>query len=248
MNLLNARRLIEDLPEKAIVVDVGGGASPFPRADYIIDALPFSSRGNGSDQNIHSQLDYPARYSAENWIQLDLCQRQPWPVEDKRFDFAVCSHLLEDIRDPIWVCSELQRIAKAGYIEVPSRWVEQSKGVENPKHAGYYHHRWLIESSENRLLFRQKPHLLHSINDAVVASLWPTQQIHPDFSILVFRWEGSFEAVEILEFDEGKVGAELCLFASKSRQIRGLVTSRKMTFGRKLRKYIYYWRQYCGRR
>ena len=44
-----------------------------------------------------------------------------WPFPDKTFDFVVCSHLLEDVRDPITVCRELCRVGKAGYIETPSR-------------------------------------------------------------------------------------------------------------------------------
>jgi hypothetical protein len=141
MDIENARRLLGIIPGEAMVVDVGGGAAPFPRADYVIDAMPYEKRGVGSDGDIHKRFGISPRYSEDRWIQTDLCSRRPWPIADKAFDFAVCSHLLEDIRDPIWVCSELRRIAKAGYIEVPSRVVEQSKGIENPRHAGYYHHR-----------------------------------------------------------------------------------------------------------
>ena len=56
----------------------------------------------------------------------------------------ICSHTLEDVRDPIWVCSEIQRVAKAGYIEVPSRLEEQSYGFQGPW-VGWGHHHWLIE-------------------------------------------------------------------------------------------------------
>jgi len=115
MNIDNARRLLSTIPRDAKVVDVGGGAAPFPRADYVIDAIPYEKLGTGSDGNIHEKLGIEPRYSAERWIQTDLCDRRPWPIADKSFDFAICSHLLEDIRDPIWVCSELRRIAKAGY-------------------------------------------------------------------------------------------------------------------------------------
>ena len=167
MDIENARRLLKTIPVSAKVVDVGGGAAPFPRADYVIDAMPYEKLGAGSDGNIHEKLGIEPRYSEDRWIQTDLCDRRPWPIADKAFDFAICSHLLEDIRDPIWVCSELRRISKAGYIESPSRMVEQSKGVENPRHAGYYHHRWLIKRNAEgtgvsaqaaRLTFREGCH------------------------------------------------------------------------------------------
>ena len=68
-----------------------------------------------------------------------------WPFEDQFFDFAICSHTLEDVRDPLHVCAELQRVAKAGYIEVPSRVKETCLGHERWNQAGLSHHRWLIE-------------------------------------------------------------------------------------------------------
>src|SRR5690349_8377211 len=125
MNLEHAKRLLATIPGSARVLDVGGAAAPFPRADHVIDALPFEAAGGGSNGNIDRLLGLPARYSRERWVQWDLCDRRPWPFPDKSFDFAVCSHLLEDVRDPIWICSELQRVAKAGYIEAPSRVEEQ---------------------------------------------------------------------------------------------------------------------------
>jgi ubiquinone/menaquinone biosynthesis C-methylase UbiE len=43
----------------------------------------------------------------------------PYPFPDKHFDFLICSHVLEHLKDPVRTCSEFSRIAKAGYIEVP---------------------------------------------------------------------------------------------------------------------------------
>jgi hypothetical protein len=246
MDLENALRLLEIIPEKATVVDVGGGAAPFPRADYVIDAMPFANLGGGSDGNIHKRLGIRPRYSEDRWIQTDLCDRRPWPIADKAFDFAVCSHLLEDIRDPIWVCSELRRIAKAGYIEVPSRVVEQSKGVENPRHAGYYHHRWLITRNQNRMEFRHKPHVLHSVRNAIVAYLSPGQRINPQHAIVTLDWKDELEAVEILEFDEGKVINELCHFAADARRLPNLTVKAPIPIVQSIKRRIFYYRLWLG--
>src|SRR3712207_5372782 len=91
----------------------------------------------------------------------DVCSSDLWPFDDAQFDFVVCSHVLEDIRDPLFVCSELQRVAKAGYIEVPSRLEEQSKGVQGDW-VGWSHHHWIIELNDDRLDFLFKPHMLHT--------------------------------------------------------------------------------------
>ncbi len=246
MDIENARRLLKSIPNDATVVDVGGGAAPFPRADYVIDAMAYANLGGGSDGDIHKQLGISPRYSEDRWIQIDLCDRRPWPVADKAFDFAICSHLLEDIRDPIWVCSELRRIAKAGYIEVPSRVVEQSKGVENPRHAGYYHHRWLITRTQNGLEFRLKPHVLHSVRDAIVAHLSPGRRINPKHAIVTLDWANDFEAVEVLEFDERKVIGELCQFATGARRLPDLTVKVPLPMLQYIKRQIFYCRLRLG--
>jgi hypothetical protein len=246
MDIGNARRLLATIPGDARVVDVGGGAAPFPRADYVVDAMPYEQLGGGSDGNIHQKLRIEPRYSKDRWIKIDLCDRRPWPIEDKAFDFAICSHLLEDIRDPIWVCSELQRIAKAGYIEVPSRVVEQAKGIENPRHAGYYHHRWLIRRKQNGLEFRHKPHVLHSVKNAIVTCLSPGQRINAEHAIVFLDWSGEFEAVEVLEFDEEKVVNELCEFATEARRLPNLTVKVPIPMIQSIKRRVFYYRLWLG--
>jgi hypothetical protein len=67
----------------------------------------------------------------------------------------------EDVRDPLFVCSELIRVSKAGYVETPSRIAESCVGWESDKFAGLCHHRWLIDYRPARLVFTQKYHNIH---------------------------------------------------------------------------------------
>jgi len=244
MNRINARRLIEQLPDATSVVDVGGGAMPFPRADYVIDAVPFEARSALGDLKI----DYSPRFTKDTWCRLDLCEHKPWPFPDKFFDFATCSHLLEDVRDPIWICSELCRVAKAGYIEVPSRILEQTRGIEHPSYAGYYHHRWLVSRKDQVLEFRHKPHLLHSVRDAIIADIGPAHKLNDDHAILVFEWTNSFEFREVLEFDESAVVAELCQFANAARAIPNLLVPSGRSLSARLKRHWYLRRLRSGRR
>jgi hypothetical protein len=248
MNIDRAKRLLAEIPADALVVDVGGGAAPFPRADHVIDALPFDDAGRGSDGSAHRGLGATARYSREQWTRVDLCDRRPWPFADGAFDFAVCSHLLEDVRDPVWVCSELARIAKAGYIEVPSRVEEQSRGVENPTYAGYSHHRWLITRSDGGLSFRHKPHVLHSLEAAIVTDLSPGRRINPAHAVISLDWVGSFEAVEELEFDEQRVAGELCEFAVRARRLPNLTVASGAPLKARIKRHLLYRRMAGGRR
>ena len=62
----------------------------------------------------------PERFGTDTWVTRDMCDPEPWPFADDVFDFAICTFTLEDIRDPVRVCAEMSRVARAGYIEVPS--------------------------------------------------------------------------------------------------------------------------------
>ena len=157
MLAVNRERIEAMLPADAIVLDVGGWGSPWPRADWVIDVMPYETRGlYGDDVDPGRE-----RFDAETWVTRDICDREPWPFDDGRFDFAVCSHTLEDLRDPVWVCAELNRVARAGYLETPSRLEEQSWGVIGD-HVGWSHHRWLVDVAPDAIEFVAKPHVIHA--------------------------------------------------------------------------------------
>ncbi len=238
MNIDNARKLVEKLDDNAVVVDIGGGGSPFPRADYVVDMTPYEKRAALGRMDI----GIDDRFNADHWVQLDICEHKMWPFEDDFFDFAVCSHVLEDIRDPIWVCSEMARVAKAGYIEVPSRIIEQSRGVEHPLYAGFYHHRWLIDFEDNKVLFRHKPHSLHSLKKAIVADIGIRKKINAEYGFISFEWQNDFTAEEVLQFDEDKVNDELIAFADKVHDIPDLLVDSGLSLSKQVSKWIYYQR------
>ncbi len=243
MNPDHARQIESSLPDDALVIDVGGGMAAFPRADWIIDAVPFDERGRLLKGNDTDRIN---RFSKETWVEFDLCSRQKWPFNDNQFDYAVCSHVLEDVRDPIWVCSEISRIAKAGYIEVPSRAVEQSRGIEHPRLAGYYHHRWLVSDRDGALEFRQKPHLLHVTHDAIVAKVGFWRTINPQHEITTHVWKDELSCQEILEFDEQEVIRELCECSRAAQSLPELLVRPKDSISTRLRKSIYQFRLAWG--
>lgn len=239
MDSNNARRIEAELADDALVIDVGGGMGAFPRADWIIDAIPFETRGKLLNE---PAARTPHRFTKNTWVQFDICSHQRWPLADKQFDYAVCSHVLEDVRDPIWVCSEISRIAKAGYIEVPSRVVEQSTGIEHPRLAGYYHHRWLVSVREGELEFRQKPHLLHVTRDAIVTKVGFWRTIHPRHQITTFEWREVLPCREVLEFDEQRVVDELCQTARSARNLPDLWTRPSASIQQRFKRAYYHFR------
>lgn len=189
----SAQRILELLPADAIVLDVGGAMKPFNRADWIMDALRYDQRGElgsmGGDEE---------RFSEDTWVVRDFCDREPWPFADKQVDFVICSHTLEDVRDPIWMCSELNRIAKAGYIEVPSRLEEQTYGFQGPW-TGWSHHRWLIDVGENDITFVHKSAVVERADSHFPPEFRNT--LSAEERVSPFFWEGSFGFRERLFWD-----------------------------------------------
>ncbi len=118
----NRPKILGSISEKALVLDIGGWAKPFGRADYVVDAFPYDTRGIGGGDGAESE-----RFTRETWIVSDV--NRALPFSDKQFDYVTCSHTLEDIRDPLSLCGEIVRVGKAGYIEVPSRMIESVYGL-----------------------------------------------------------------------------------------------------------------------
>lgn len=133
------------------VLDVGGASEVFPRADVVIDILPYDERLPGPLAEI------PERFDREHWHVGDICTPEVWRrFGDKEFDFVLCSHTLEDVRDPIAVCEQLIRVGKAGYIETPSRFRECARAGADDIYPGWEHHRWLVDVIDGCLIFTAK--------------------------------------------------------------------------------------------
>jgi hypothetical protein len=177
-----------------LVVDVGGWWKPLNRADHVVDLLPYETRAGGGRLG-----PGPERYTPGTWHQLDICQT-PWPFADRTFGFAYCGQTLEDIRDPIVVCKELARIARRGYVEVPSAWIECTYDVDigplTRRYPGYEKHRWIVLHENGELLFIPKQAWLCLIEFIPweVSLRWRTDQ---RIWTTAVHWENTIPAREL---------------------------------------------------
>jgi Methyltransferase domain len=159
-----------------LVVDVGGWWKPLNRANHVIDLLPYETRAGGGRLG-----PGPECYSPATWVQFDICET-PWPFPENAFDFAFCGQTLEDVRDPIAVCRELSRVARRGYVEVPSVWIECTFDVDvgplTTRYPGYEKHRWLVFYDDHELLFVPKQVWLCLVEfvPAATSAKWRTDQ------------------------------------------------------------------------
>lgn len=216
----SARRILQEVGGDDLVLDIGGWADPFWRADWVMDLAPYETRGlyARSGWGAGNADQARERFDESRWIQRDICDRDPYPFEDGEVDFVVCAHTLEDVRDPEWVCSEMARIARRGYIEVPSRIVEQTFGLEGAW-AGWGHHRWICEVDAQGIEFVFKWPGLHTRP----SSVFPPELergLNDDERVQTLWWDGDFSHRERIFLDFDEMHAYLDEFVSRTEAAR----------------------------
>ena len=128
------RRLHCPVDRAALVLEVGSGGNPYPRANVLLDAYQ-ETRERHWEPLVH---DRPTV----------LAFGEKLPFRDKAFDFVIAAHVLEHTPDPQKFLAELQRVAYAGYIETPDAFMERI----NP----YKDHRLEVTLRDDGLVIRKK--------------------------------------------------------------------------------------------
>ncbi len=116
------RRIAIPVGADALVLDVGSGDKPHWRADVLVDRYAGAEHGGQRSGRAAARVSRP----------LFDADAAAMPFDDKVFDYAVCSHVLEHVPDPAAVVAELSRVARAGYIEVPD--AASAKILDFPSH------------------------------------------------------------------------------------------------------------------
>lgn len=118
------------------VLEIGPGDDPVYRANVLVDNNPV--------ENYHrsGELKFFKHQS------LIVSNVEKLPFKDKEFDYVICSHVLEHVDNPGLALEELFRVAKMGYIEVPSFISElQSSKVS---------HKWVVLMVDGKMVFYSK--------------------------------------------------------------------------------------------
>lgn len=145
------------------VLDLGGGHYPFAYATHVVDLISY-------DQFLDVKRDHryskdgiwggsQPRFTSDTWVCHDICSDKPLPFSDKYFDYCVSTHILEDLINPFRAMEEINRVSKAGYIEVPSKEIECTFGVDgimSGNYAGYNHHFWMFSLDRGKLIMEPK--------------------------------------------------------------------------------------------
>jgi hypothetical protein len=117
-----------------LVLDIGSGHNPHPRADVLVDSF----LSDDAERSGRAAV-LPA---GKHFVVADACAM---PFRDKTFDFSICSHVAEHVEDVDGFCSELNRVARGGYLETPSKLAEVLRHAPN--------HRWYVSINRRGALF-----------------------------------------------------------------------------------------------
>ena len=172
------------------VLDVGGAVGPWfwDNTDVVMDFVP--PRGFAGTY-VEGNITQP-----EGWENIDS-----WIADNGRFDFVICRQTLEDISHPEFVVNQLQRVAKAGWIGVPSKQMELMRGwyPEMPNSRGLHHHRWIYVTKNGKWYGLPKMGWTDSLPDE---RLTKVVSINPRGYELSFYWETNINVFWVLPFTD----------------------------------------------
>lgn len=110
-------------PATGLVLDVGAGHDPNPRADLVVDKYVADNFERNTDLSFAKPLV--------------VGDGQALPFADQSFAYVIASHVLEHATEPRRFAAELTRVAGAGWVQVPSR--------ESELAFGWAFHPWLVD-------------------------------------------------------------------------------------------------------
>ncbi len=88
----NVQELLRRLKPADLVLDVGGWACPFNRAQWVLDAQPYETRGfYATFGGAASQGGEKEWFSKATWVVRDICDKAPNPfllALDEKFECA----------------------------------------------------------------------------------------------------------------------------------------------------------------
>ncbi len=121
-------------PGTGLVLDVGGGQSPHPRADAVVDKYVVD--------------DFERAGPLVLAKPLIVADGHRLPFADGTFAYVIAMHVLEHATDPAAFAAELARVAPAGFVQLPS--------AESELTFGWPFHPWLVDREGETLVFRPK--------------------------------------------------------------------------------------------
>ena len=166
------------------VLEIGSGHNPKARSDVLCDKFIGDDEQRGG-----------AIVTDRSMVEAD---GQFLPFADATFDYVICSHVLEHVEDPAQLITELERVARRGYIETPSEIGERIYG--------WHYHNWVVNLVDGCLMLRKNEknsqfgQLFHRL--AVTDKHWKRFHItHHTLFLVQYEWENEIDYKILLDHE-----------------------------------------------
>jgi len=138
-------------------------------------------------------VDYSKEFQEKDLNFTLIYPNQKLPFKDKEFDYVILSHVLEHVPNIFEFTKEVERIAKAGYIELPTKLADNLVIGCDEEDIG---HKWWMEFDdvENKLKCIKKEDVLQKFLS--VGSINKFQKFFEDSLILQLYWENSIDLIQ----------------------------------------------------
>ena len=138
-------------------------------------------------------VDYSKEFQEKNLNFTLIYPNQNLPFKDKEFDYVILSHVLEHVPNIFEFTKEVERVAKAGYIELPTKLADNLVIGCDEEDIG---HKWWLECDDVEIKLKciKKMDVLQKFLS--VGSINKFQKFFEDSLILQLYWENSIDLVE----------------------------------------------------
>ena len=184
------------------------------------------------EANHFSDLDdFSQEFGNLNLKFTQIKKNQKLPFKDKEFDYVILSHVLEHVPNLLEFVSEIERISKAGYIELPTKLNDNLVFGCDEEDVG---HKWWFEFDDvnQKLLYLKKIDVLEKF--LTVGQIYKLQNFFEDSFLLQLYWKDEINLLAKEPFEkEEKILFFTLIRKFFSKKIRIILSSIKVLFLRK---------------
>lgn len=141
---------LKSVTENFTMIDIGASHNPFS-PEYLTHTFDFRPNNLKGVQSFAGDIN-----AFEDWVPIFQ-----HVAEHGKFTFCNCTHTLEDVAYPMAALKYMPKIAKEGFIAVPSKYYELQR---RELFRGAIHHRWIWDLEGHTLVGYPKVNLIDYIN------------------------------------------------------------------------------------
>ena len=145
--------------------------------------------GCGYSANKHATVisdiqDLSNFYKGKKFIQIT---EKKLPFQDKEFDFTIASHVIEHVEDLDFFITELERISKRGYIELPTRFADNLIFENKNDHIWWF----TFDDINNQIIASKKNQLIEPFITVSTGKIF--EKTFRESFVLELLWEEQIE-------------------------------------------------------